>query len=452
VTYSELSQLVSNLGSPRIGVVGDAVLDQYVFGEVERISPEAPVGVLRVRRREFRAGGAGSVVTNLLRLCAKVSVFSVCGEDADGVKLRELIDDDNVTLDGLVVDATRRTTVKTRHLGYVQHADRAMQQLLRVDDEVRTPMDAQAVERLLQSFREQAPNLDAVLVSDYHKGLVTPALMNSLREIAPDVPFLVDPAVGRDYGLYRGSHLICPNRYEAQLASGIPCDNRAACAEAAAQLASELDLRAVALTMDRDGIYLYETEGLDQHFPTRARRVTDVTGAGDMVLSVLGVVMAAGGTLAQAVGLANVAGGLEVRRVGVTPLSREEILQEARYQGNPAVGKIKKAEELVPLLEQARASGKAVVFTNGCFDLLHRGHHHLLHGAASEGDVLIVGLNSDASVRRLKGMGRPAISEEDRAIMVADLQVVDYVVSFEDDTPIPLLETLRPDVLVKGEE
>ena len=452
MTHNQLSELLARVGTPRIAVVGDAVLDHYIFGEVERISPEAPVPVLRARRREFRAGGAGSVVTNLLRLGTRVSFFSVRGEDAAAAKLLDLFEDKNSRLEGFVAEAGRRTTEKTRHLGYVQHADRAMQQLLRVDDEVREPIRRETLDSILEAFRAQVDELDAVLVSDYAKGLITRELLQEITEIAPDLPFLVDPALAADYSIYRGAYLICPNRYEAQQASGVPCTDADGCRTAAARLVQAFGLGAVALTMDRDGIYLTTAGGEESQFPTRARRVTDVTGAGDMVLSVLGLVVAGGGTLAEAVEMANVAAGLEVRRVGVTPLSREEILEEARFQGNPAVGKIKKLDELVTAVASARADGKRVAFTNGCFDLLHRGHHHLLQGASDEGDVLVVAINSDASVRRLKGHGRPKVPLEDRLIMLADLQVVNFVIAFDEDTPVPLLEALRPDVLIKGEE
>ena len=203
---------------------------------------------------------------------------------------------------------------------------------------------------------------------------------------------------------------------------------------------------------DEASVGNHERGAASRHFPTKARVVADVTGAGDMVLSVLGLVLAAGGALSQAVELANVAAGVEVRRLGATPVSREELLHELRYHGHPGVEKIKKLEELGPLVRSAREAGKTVVFTNGCFDLLHVGHHHLLHGASEMGDLLVVAVNSDASVRRLKGPTRPRISQEERMLMLSGLEVVDFVVCFEEDTPIPLLEALRPDVLVKGEE
>jgi len=440
------------MGRPSIAVVGDAIIDEYVWGEVERISPEAPIPVLKATRNEYRAGGAGSVVANLGALGVDVHFFSVRGEDAAGTRLASLFERKGAGIDGLLVDGTRPTTSKTRHMGFVQHANRAMQQLLRVDHEVRKPIELGTIEALVGAFRVQAKTFDAVLVSDYRKGLISEKLLARLREAAPGIPFFVDPALIKDYSLYRGADLICPNRYEAGLATGLEIEDVSCCRQAAKKLAQELDVAAVAVTMDREGIFLHERKGVDLHFPTKARVVADVSGAGDMVLSLLGAVAAAGGTLEQAVELANVAAGIEVRKMGATPVSRAEILQELRYEGHPGATKIKKREELLLSVEAARQMGKSIVFTNGCFDMLHYGHQHLLDGAAQEGDVLIVAVNSDASIRRLKGPERPQTEEEVRLRMIAALEAVDYVLSFEDDTPMPLLEALRPDVLVKGEE
>lgn len=448
----DLIEVFQSIGAPRLAVVGDAIVDEYVWGEVERISPEAPVPVLRVARREYRAGGAGSVVTNLAVLKAEVSFFSVRGSDPAGDRLVSLLEADGADLGGLVAESSRPTTRKTRHVGYVQHANRAVQQLLRVDDEVRKPLEPSTLARIVERFREKAPALDAVLVSDYHKGLVSTELLRALREAAPGVPFLVDPALTHDYSPYRGCALICPNRYEAMRASGISCEDLEGCSRAAEKLLHDLELGSVAVTMDRDGIYLLERGKPGAHHPTRARVVADVTGAGDMVLSVLGLVLGGRGGLSAAVELSNIAAGIEVRKLGVTPIPRDEILQELRYDGHPGAGKIKRREDLEPILRAARAAGKRVVLTNGCFDLLHMGHQHLLHGAAREGDVLVVAVNSDASVRRLKGPTRPRVNEEDRMLQIASLECVSYVTSFDEDTPIPLLDLLRPDVLVKGEE
>lgn len=451
---SPLVRLLDSIERPRIAVVGDAILDEYVWGEVKRVSPEAPIPVLRVTHRELRAGGAGSVVVNLAHLGAEVKFFSVCGDDSGAHRLRGLFPEADVDLEGLVVEPRRPTTVKTRHVGFVQHANRAVQQLLRVDDEVRTRLREETIERVVTAFRKQIDTVDIVLVSDYDKGLISDTLLGALRDCAPaGVQFIVDPAQRKDYSIYRRCFLICPNRFEAQVATGVPCPDVDGCARAARRLAEELELKAVALTMDADGMYVYERDGLQQTFPTRARVLTDVTGAGDMVLSVLGLVLAGSGSLADAVSLANIAAGLEIRRLGVTPLTREEIRHEILSEGRPGTGKIKTLEEALPLIDKERKSGKTVVFTNGCFDLLHFGHYHLFYGAAQEGDVLVVAVNSDESVRRLdKGPNRPVIPQHDRMLMIAGLEVVNYVIGFDETTPERLLRALRPEVLVKGEE
>ena len=450
---SPLTGLLDSIERPRIAVVGDAILDEYVWGEVNRVSPEAPIPVLRATRRELRAGGAGSVVVNLAALGAGVTFFSVCGDDDAARKLRGLVPE-GVDLDGLVVEYHRPTTVKTRHIGFVQHANRAMQQLLRVDDEVNTPLREETIDEMVSAFKRKIDKIDVVLVSDYNKGLISETLLGALREAAPEgVLFVVDPAQRKDYSLYRRCFLMCPNRYEAQSATGIPCRDIDGCAEAARKLADDLELQAVALTMDADGIYVYERDGLKQRFPTRSRVVTDVTGAGDMVLSVLGLVIASKASLSDAVSLANVAAGLEIRRLGVTPLSRKEIQHEILCERRPGTAKIKTLEEVVALVEKERVQGKTVVFTNGCFDLLHFGHYHLFYGAAQEGDILVVAVNSDESVRRLgKGPNRPVIPQHDRMLMIAGFEVVNYVVGFDEETPERLLRDLRPEVLVKGEE
>ena len=451
---SHLARFFDSVARPHIAVVGDVVLDEYVFGEVGRISPEAPIPVLNVSRREFRAGGAGSVVGNLAHLEATVSVYGVCGVDSAGNNLRELLADDRVRLAGLVEEPERRTTVKSRLIGFVQSANRAMQQIARVDDEQRTQLTAASRERLVESFRQSAHEFDAVLISDYDKGLITSELLSTLRAFLPsNVPVMVDPARREDYSLYKNSFLMCPNRFEAQQASGMECDTIQGCRDAAQRLADDLDIGAVALTMDSDGIYLFEKGQTDSHFPTRSRRVTDVTGAGDMVLSVLGLVVAAGGTMDQAVELANVAAGLEIRRMGVSPLSRQEISEALLEDDRPGMAKVKTVQDLGRIARAAHGEGRTVVFTNGCFDLFHLGHHHLLTGASEEGELLIVAVNSDESVRRLnKGPGRPVFSQEERLRVIAGLEVVDYVVCFNEDTPIRLLEALKPDVLVKGGE
>jgi D-beta-D-heptose 7-phosphate kinase/D-beta-D-heptose 1-phosphate adenosyltransferase len=452
MSIARLGNALLAAGRPRLVVIGEAILDQYVWGEVERISPEAPIPVLRVNRRDERVGGAGSVVTNLLKLGADVRFLSIVGDDAKGESVVAHLVDAGCPPEGIAKVAGRSTIAKARHLGYVQHANRAIQQILRVDEEDVRPPPPEAIARLLEAYRAQVGSADAVLVSDYRKGLLTAEFLRAIIEGAGSKPVLIDPARIDDYSIYRGAHLICPNRYETSLASGLPCGRVEESGPAAEKLIRAHGFRAVAVTLDRDGIYLQMREGTGRHFPTAATIVADVAGAGDMVLSVLGLVVGSGGRLEDAVELANVAAGIEIRRIGVVPVTREEILAEMRFQGHPGVGKLKTAQELAGIVRDLRAAGKKVVFTNGCFDLLHFGHHHLLHHSRRLGDCLIVAVNSDASIRRLKGPGRPINDEGERMLMLSGLESVDYVVLFDEDTPMGLLDLLRPDILVKGGE
>ena len=322
--------------------------------------------------------------------------------------------------------------------------------MLRVDEEELSPVSSALADEVLERMFADGGAWDAVLVSDYGKGLVTDRLMEGLRERAGGSPVLVDPARTSDYSAYRGVSLICPNRFEAELASGVGCQDIAGCREAAGKLRGEFELGSVIVTMDRDGMFLDQGGEAPTHFPTRSRVVADVTGAGDMVLAILGISAAAGNAAEIGVEVANLAAGIVVRQFGVVAVSRGELLDEIRNQGNPAAGKIKSLENLSDILSGQKQEGKKVVLTNGCFDLLHPGHHHLLNEARREGDILVVAVNSDSSIRRLKGEGRPRIEESDRIKMLAGLEAVDYVVLFEEDTPEGLIEELVPDVLVKG--
>ncbi len=447
-----LGDLVASIGRPRILVAGEAILDEYVWGEVERISPEAPIPVLRVNRREHRVGGAGSVVMNLLKLGAEVRFLSTVGGDEKGRAVLDFLRRAGANVGGVVAAGGQRTIVKARHLGYVQHANRAVQQLLRVDEEDLVPPEPEVLATLSSMYEKEVRGAAAVLISDYQKGLLTRGFLRRLIEGAGSVPVLIDPGRTPDYSIYRGASLICPNRYETSLATNLPCQRVEESGPAARKLIREHGIGAVAVTLDRDGIYLETAAGIGKHFPTKATVVADVTGAGDMVLSVLGLVMAGGGDVEDAVRLANVAAGIEIRRLGVVPIGREEILAELRFEGHPGAGKLKTLPEVVGKVAELRAQNKRVVFTNGCFDLLHFGHHRLLNEARRQGDFLIVAVNSDRSIRRLKGSGRPIYKEEERMLMLSGLESVDCVLVFEEDTPIPLLEAIRPDILVKGSE
>ncbi len=452
---------IASLGSPRLLVVGDVMLDEYVWGEVARISPEAPVPVLAGRHIEYKAGGAGSVMENLAVLGARVDVCGLVGRDDAGERLRAQLARQGIPAGGLVTSETRPTTRKSRLLGYVQHANRAQQQMLRVDWEVVGPPCAEERRRVLDYVRGSfGQRLDAVLLPDYEKGLLDEEILREILALAArhEVPVLVDPGRSLDYGRYRGATLLCPNRYESEHATGVAMTGPAGYARAGALLIERLALRYAALTLDREGIYLVQADAnapggsRGASFPTEVRAVTDVAGAGDMVLSLLGFALAAGWSIEHAVEIANIAAGIEVTKVGVAPVELWELERAVADRSDGAHTKVMGASELARITARARAARRRIVFTNGCFDVLHAGHTLLLERARALGDMLIVALNSDASVRRLKGPGRPINDAKARARQMSAISAVDHVVFFEEDTPLGLVEGLRPDLLVKGDD
>jgi D-beta-D-heptose 7-phosphate kinase/D-beta-D-heptose 1-phosphate adenosyltransferase len=424
------------------------MVDRYLTGVVDRISPEAPIQVLRVESEEERLGGAGSVALNVSVLGARTTLVGVTGEDPAADRFRAAAAAAGVTLHA-VVEPGRRTTVKTRHLAR-RHS--MAQQVLRVDEETVAPLGPAAEAAVLARARAALPEADAVLVSDYGKGALTPKVLEALIQEGRGrgVPVVVDPK-GERFDRYRGATCVTPNRAEATLATGIPVTDLASAEKAAAALVGGVALDFALVTLDREGMYLKVGKAPGTHIPTTPREVFDVTGAGDMVLSVLAVALASGATPLEAASLANVAAGLEVERVGVVPITREEIAARLAADGDAGPKRVA-PEEIAAAMARERAAGRRIVFTNGCFDVLHAGHVQFLRSAKALGDVLVVGLNADASVRRLKGEGRPVHPEADRAEVLSSLSVVDYVVLFDEDTPVRLIEKVEPHVLVKGED
>lgn len=453
---ADLIDLVQRLGQPRVLVVGDLMLDRYVWGDAERISQEAPVILLRADRREERLGGASSVATMLRALGARVSLMGVVGADHEGGRIRQILTDLGIDHEGVVSDPQRPSTVKERFIGRAQH--RHPQQMIRVDYEERTPVAAGVADELQRALVLQLRKADIVLISDYDKGVCSPAIMASVINGARQrgLRLLADPLRGSDYRKYHGCSAITPNRLEAGLATGGGVNDSQQALQAAAQLRERLDLEAAIITLDKDGMALVHSDGRHKIVPTRARQVYDITGAGDMVLSVLGMALAAGADYEAAMALANVAGGLEVEKIGVATVTRDELLRDllktAACGTQPGLldDKLVAAEVLHQELDCRQRLGQRVAFTNGCFDVLHAGHVRYLQEARAQADLLVVGLNSDASVHRLKGPGRPVQPLEARAQVLCALQVVDFVVVFDEATPQTLIETLRPDVLVKG--
>jgi D-beta-D-heptose 7-phosphate kinase / D-beta-D-heptose 1-phosphate adenosyltransferase len=440
----EVEHFLARLGSVKALVVGDLMLDEYLWGRTERISPEAPVQVVDVVREDLRLGGAGNVINNLVSLGCQVEVASVLGEDADGQSLRRMLAERGIGTQGIVFAPGRTTSRKTRILA-------SNQQMLRIDRESRDCVDAESEERIAARVRQVAADCQVILVSDYLKGVLTEGLLQSIFAAgkAAGVPVVVDPK-GTDYRKYRGATLLTPNRKEAQAASGVAITDEASLCQAGRSLLESLSLEALVLTRSEEGMSIFLDDGREVHLPTQALEVFDVSGAGDTVLSVLGVGLAAGLPIEKAAHVANVAAGIVVGKVGTSTVAPEEILAVASRQHPDNDLKIKDRNLLKGILEQERARGKKIVFTNGCFDLLHVGHVKYLQKARNLGDLLVLGLNSDASIRRLKGPKRPLIGEEERAHLMAALNCIDFVVVFDEDTPLELIRTLRPHILVKG--
>jgi D-beta-D-heptose 7-phosphate kinase/D-beta-D-heptose 1-phosphate adenosyltransferase len=449
---ADLIDLVPRLGQPRVLVVGDVMLDRYVWGDAERISQEAPVILLHADKREERLGGASSVATMLRALGARVSLASVVGHDADAIRIRQILTDLGIDHEGVVTCPDRPTTVKERYIGRAQH--KHPQQMIRVDYEARAPVPLEIETELTKVIGQLMRRADLVLVSDYDKGVCTPGLLTATiaGARACGLRVIADPIRGSDYRKYHGCSAITPNRLEAGLATGRKLATTEEAQDAAALLREQLDLEAAIVTLDKDGMVMAHRDGRRQLFPTRPRQVYDITGAGDMVLSVLGMVLAAGADYDQAIPLANVAGGLEVEKIGVATVTRDEILRDLLRSGTSGNQKVLSRDMLKHELESRRRLGQRIAFTNGCFDVLHAGHVQYLAEARAQADLLVVGLNSDATVRSLKGEDRPINNEEARATVLAGLQPVDFVTVFDEPTPWELIREVRPDVLVKGSD
>jgi D-beta-D-heptose 7-phosphate kinase/D-beta-D-heptose 1-phosphate adenosyltransferase len=446
----DLLEGLNQLGTPRVMVLGDLILDRCTQGTVTRVCPEAPVGILRVNREEAGPGGAAAVAVLLRGLGAEVEAAGAVGDDSPGRVLRCLLQSVDINTRAVLTVPGRTTTIKQRLLGQVESGP--AQQLLRVDQEQTDPLPPEQERLLLQAVARRLLDCAALLISDYAKGVCSPQLLSAVIPLAQEygIPVLVDPARTADVARYRQADLLTPNRAEAELASGVPITSGQNAVIAGHRILERAGVPAVLLKLDRDGMALVRHDGPALLLPAPCSRPLDVTGAGDMVLAVLGLCRAAGWDWEAAVRLANVAAGVQVQRQGVASISRAELRHALTRQGPRSAGKIVDLEALLQLAWSHREQGKSIVFTNGCFDLLHTGHVHCLEEAAALGDVLVVALNSDRGVRRLKGPERPLIAQQDRARLVAALECVAHVLVFDDDTPHELLRQLRPDVLVKG--
>jgi len=425
-------------------IIGDIMLDEYLWGKAGRISPEAPVPVVDVNREELRLGGAGNVANNMVAMGFEVSLCSVIGGDENGSILRRAFTGKGVDVEGVFEDPLRMTSKKTRVLA-------ANQQVVRIDRETRVDIHRDYEDKIVEFVTGQARKWDVILVSDYQKGVLTPKVLDTVINLGRrhGIPVVVDPK-GNDYSKYRAATIITPNCKEAEIASRIPIPDEKSLNAAAACLLESGEYDALLITRSSEGMSLYLRDGTIAHLPTVAREVYDVTGAGDTVVAALGLGLAVGLDFAEASRLSNVAAGIAVGKLGTSTVSPAEIIGVISHEHMDSEVKIKNLDVLVALIEAEKERGRKVVFTNGCFDLLHVGHVRYLQKARTYGDLLVLGLNSDASVRRLKGEKRPLIGQRERAHILAALDCINYVVIFDEDTPLQLLQALKPAVLVKG--
>ena len=449
--YDKLIDIVQNLGSPKVLLAGDFLLDIYVYGDALRISPEAPVPVLKVVNREYRPGGAASVAADLAALGAKTFCLGIVGKDSSAGILRKLLEKTGADISGIIEVDDRPTITKQRFVGLAQHIH--PQQLLRVDEEKDGLLNESAYERLLEIYKNKLSQVDIVCLQDYHKGLFEENFCKSLIKLAKSAGkrVLIDPAPKADFLKYSHSSAITPNRMEASIASGVEIKTVADAAKAAKILADKLNLEAVVITLDKEGAYL-KTDSVEEHIPTVARKVYDVSGAGDMVLAALAAVLAAGVDYRTAVEISNIAGGIEVEKFGTATVSIEEIINELMSRKQKSGSKIKSIDQLIQQLKWHKSHNQKIVFTNGCFDVLHRGHIEFLNFCKKQGDIVVLGLNSDKSVKIIKGPDRPLNNQLDRATVLSALESVDYVVIFEEPDPLETIKKVKPDVLVKGQD
>ncbi len=428
----------------RVGVIGDLILDRYLRGEADRISPEAPIPVLAIAAEDERLGGAGNVAANLRAVGADVWVGGAVGADENGDSVCAALAELGGDVGAVIRDGTRPTVEKTRLIA-------RSQQVLRFDREDRAPLAKNAEASLVKEIGRLLVGTDMVVLSDYAKGTLTKGVLEHV--LKSGVPALVDPK-GTDYSRYRGAFGITPNRGEAEAATQVKItDDEKSLRRAADALFEITDAKVVWITLGAGGIYCAARGGAEFHVRSEARKVFDVTGAGDTVIALLARYLAAGVPLRQAVEIANAGAGVVVGKLGAVSIALPELYRAIATRGDgvdESARKILSRTEAAAMADDLRRQGLRVVFTNGCFDVLHAGHARYLAWARAQGDVLIVGVNDDASIERLKGKGRPVVPSRDRKELLAALGAVDFVVEFAEDTPEELIRSITPDVLVKG--
>jgi D-beta-D-heptose 7-phosphate kinase/D-beta-D-heptose 1-phosphate adenosyltransferase len=442
---ADLAALVPKLVGARIVCIGDLMLDRFVYGRAERISPEAPIPVVRIEREESMLGGVGNVVRNIVGLGGQVEFVSVVGQDAAGREVLNLVAGLEGVEPHLLVERGRPTTIKTRYVA-------GHQQMLRADNETSDPVAASIAEDAARLVTQAMKDCAVVVLSDYAKGVLVPNEIAAIVKAAKAAKriVIVDPK-GRDYSRYKGANILTPNRRELAEATGLPADGDKGVEQAARRLLKTTLAEAIVVTRGADGMSIVPAKGKVHHLPALAREVFDVSGAGDTVIATLATALAGGLSLLDAARLASVAASVVVAKLGTAVAYSADLVRALRHDDIATTeNKFVTLEQAVDQVAVWRRQGLRVGFTNGCFDLLHPGHVSLIGQARGACDRLVVGLNSDASIKRLKGPARPVQGEAARGAVLASLGHVDLVVIFADDTPIEIIKKLRPEILVKG--
>lgn len=428
---------------PNILVIGDLMIDHYLWGSCDRISPEAPVQVVNVKKESSVLGGAGNVINNLVTLGSVVDVISVIGNDSVANELKSLLEKIDVPTSNLVVENNRKTSKKSRLIA-------SQQQVLRYDMESIDDINENSHKQIIQTLDKNIDKYSSIILSDYGKGVLTTNLTKEIIKIANknNIKVLVDPK-GKDYSKYKGSYTLTPNKKEAMEATNIDIKDESSLIEALKSLKTQCNLEVSLITLSEQGIAIFDDELTIK--PTVAREVYDVTGAGDTVIASIAFALGNNLDIKDAIYFANLAAGVVVGKIGSATTTLDEIYEyEYSLHKSNSTSHIKTFDEIKTLASKLHSQGKKIVFTNGCFDILHVGHVKYLEVAKSYGDVLILGLNADSSVRKLKGPTRPINTQDDRAYILASLESVDYVVIFEEETPYELIKLIKPHVLVKG--
>lgn len=428
---------------PNILVIGDLMIDHYLWGSCDRISPEAPVQVVNVKKESSVLGGAGNVINNLVTLGSVVDVISVIGNDSVANELKSLLEKIDVPTSNLVVENNRKTSKKSRLIA-------SQQQVLRYDMESIDDINENSHKQIIQTLEKNIDKYSSIILSDYGKGVLTTNLTKEIIKIANknSIKVLVDPK-GKDYSKYKGSYTLTPNKKEAMEATNIDIKDESSLIEALKSLKTQCNLEVSLITLSEQGIAIFDDELTIK--PTVAREVYDVTGAGDTVIASIAFALGNNLDIKDAIYFANLAAGVVVGKIGSATTTLDEIYEyEYSLHKSNSTSHIKTFDEIKTLASKLHSQGKKIVFTNGCFDILHVGHVKYLEVAKSYGDVLILGLNADSSVKKLKGPTRPINTQDDRAYILASLESVDYVVIFEEETPYELIKLIKPHVLVKG--